>query len=107
MDPALARELISQHEDVLTPAVRAESERYGRVKCPVCGEAGCAKRIEAPKMVETPSGVQLVTAFGDDILPRGFAHCRHCETEFDPDTGVIRKGAPVIIRDPHPDPQST
>lgn len=107
MDPDLARELISQHQDVLTPAMQAESELYGRLRCPVCGESGCAKRIEPPRLVETPSGVRVVTAFGEGVLPKTHALCRHCETEFDPATGVIRKGAPVLIRDPHSDPQST
>jgi hypothetical protein len=107
MDPDLARELIAQHQDVLTPAMEAEASVYERARCPVCGEAGCSKKIDAPRLVETTAGVQIVTAFGEGLLPKGYALCRHCETEFDPETSVIRKGAPVVIRGPHPDPHST
>jgi hypothetical protein len=91
MDPDVIRELIQDVPDVLTKQAEEEKEFYNGLRCPMCCEAGCVKEIRQAKVVMTDSGVPevAVSPFGDGPLPAGHARCPHCNTEFDPRSGII------------------
>jgi hypothetical protein len=91
MDPELIHKLLEGAEDILTPEVKAEETLYRNTRCPVCGHGECEKRIPAPKVVAGENGelVVAVSPFGADVLPDGYAHCIHCDTDFNPYTGMI------------------
>ena len=104
MDPDVARALIDGHTDILSAEVEAEAKKYSNLNCPMCHEQGCEKRIYAPKVVITPRGPEPVTPFSSDkILPRGYAHCVHCSTDFNPDSGIILETEASIIHAPPSD----
>lgn len=107
MNPGTVWELINEVEDVITPAVAQEDAVFKTTSCPICGSQDIQKRIDAPKVVLGPDGdpVVAVSPFGRGPLPRSYASCTVCGTEFDPRTGIIRHGAPVMIRGPHEDPR--
>jgi hypothetical protein len=90
MNPELVQQLLEGQEDILTPAIKAEEQLYKNTRCPVCGQDGCQKRIQAPKILITKEGPSVVkSSFGSGPLPLGYAYCIHCDTEFDPLTRVI------------------
>lgn len=105
MDPNRVRELIQGEPDILTRAVAMESEKYAALRCPVCSASGCIKVVEPTRITTLPDGSpQLITPFGSDMLPRGFARCVQCNTDFDPQTSVIRKSDATVIASSSEDP---
>jgi hypothetical protein len=105
MDPNLVRQLIQDQEDIITPLVKAENERYKKLHCPICRQDGCKKRIKPPKVIITEKGQQVVESpFGSSPLPYGYAVCSHCDTEFDPETGVIYKTKASTLPSSQSDP---
>lgn len=102
MDQDLARSLIEGQPDVLTAEVKKEEELYANTTCPVCYQSGAEKRIAPPKIVQTEDGPVVVRSpFSPGrALPVGYAHCIHCNTDFDPRTGVIRHSELSMIADP-------
>ena len=101
MDPDVARQLINSCTDVITPAAAAEAERYSKLKCPVCYQGGCVKVLTPVRIVQTPEGHSIISSpFGDSVIPQGHAHCIHCETNFDPDTGIILNSPASMISPP-------
>ena len=101
MDQDLARKLISEHDDVLTAEAKAEETLYRHTQCPLCGQSGCEKRVRRPQVVVTENGPEVVASpFGDDMLPEGYAHCVHCDTDFNPRTGMIFKTEASMIHAP-------
>lgn len=91
MDPELIRQLLRNEEDILTPEIKAEETLYRHTQCPLCGHGGCEKRIRPPRIVIGEHGEPVVVAspFGASLLPDGYAHCIHCGTDFNPQTGMI------------------
>ena len=91
MDPDVIRELIKDVPDVLTKQIEEEEALYKNLRCPMCTEAGCAKEVRQAKVVMSDNGVPevVVSPFGDGPLPDGHARCTHCNTEFDPRSGII------------------
>lgn len=106
MDPELIRQLIADQTDIIAEASKTEEQRLANLACPVCYERGCTKKVETPRVVSTPKGPAVVNPFGD-ILPKWYAVCRNCETEFDPNTGVIRSSSAGVIREPQSDPHQS
>lgn len=100
MDQQLARELIEREKDILTPAIEAEKTLYQNTTCPMCGTTGCEKQIPKPKVIETSQGPVVSDNVFGDLLVRGYAHCIHCNTSFNPHTGVIIKTDMSIIHAP-------
>lgn len=102
MDPELVRQLLEDSEDILTPEVKAEEALYRNTHCPVCGQGECEKRIRAPKVVVDENGEPIVASspFGTGLLPDGYAHCIHCDTDFNPYTGMIFHTKASMIRAP-------
>jgi len=103
MDQQKAREFIEQSEDVLTPEVKAEEALYRNTQCPLCGEAGCEKRVQPAKVVPDPdTGEPLIaqSPFGDDMLAKGYAHCKNCNTDFNPKTGMVLSTEASMIHAP-------
>jgi hypothetical protein len=102
MDPQLIRELLENEEDSLSTAIKAEETLYRHTQCPVCGQSGCEKRIQPPKIVVGENGEPTVvrSPFGMGPLPEGYAHCIHCDTDFNPYTGMIFKTTASMIRAP-------
>ena len=102
MDPEHVRQLLDGAVDVLTPGIKAEEALYRNTQCPVCGQSGCEKKIRAPKVVINESGEPVVASspFGSGMLPDGYAHCIHCDTDFNPYTGMIFKTEASMIREP-------
>jgi hypothetical protein len=47
---------------------------------------------EGPVVVQSP--------FGDGPLPEGYAHCIHCNTDFNPHTGMVFKTDASMIHAP-------
>jgi len=91
MDPTLLCQLVQSQPDVLSKEAKKDAELYHNLRCPVCSQSGCSKRLEPPKLIEGQEGtVALRTPFGNGLLPEGHAKCNHCGTEFDPYTKVIR-----------------
>lgn len=105
MDQDLARSLIEGQQDVLSAEAKKEEELYRNVACPVCYQTGAEKRIVSTKIVHTEEGPVVVTPFVQGrLLPVSYAHCLHCNTEFDPRTGLIRHTEVSMIADPLSDP---
>jgi len=102
MDPNVIRQLLDDTEDILTPEIKAEEALYRNTQCPVCGQGECEKRIRAPKIVTGEDGEPVVASspFGSGLLPDGYAHCIHCETDFNPYTGMIFQTEASMIRAP-------
>lgn len=107
MNPDLIRSLLEGHTDVITPEVQKEQELYQKLSCPICYEKGCEKRIAAPKILPGENGepVILNSPFSPDrVLANGYAHCKHCGTDFDPETSVIRSTETTAIAPVDEDP---
>ena len=105
MDPDVIRELIQDVPDVLTKQAEEEEAYYKGLRCPMCYEAGCVKEIRQAKVVINDKGIpEVVTSpFGDGPLPEGHARCKHCDTEFDPRSGVIYRSDASKIHAPPED----
>ena len=103
MDPDTIRDLIKGQPDVLTAAAESDARLYNEAVCPSCGNQGCHKLMDPPRVVPGPDGGPMVVSspFGNAPLPHGHAKCPSCETEFDPTTGVIRSSPPFMIHEPH------
>lgn len=95
MDLDIIRALIEGQPDVLAEELKAESEFYKHVTCPMCHTVGsCEKRLRPPKVVIEEDGTPEVVSspFSSGLaLPQGYARCVHCSTDFDPYSGVISK----------------
>ena len=91
MDPELIRQLLKTEKDILSPAIKSEEALYRNTRCPMCGQDGCEKRVNPPKVIMDERGEPVVVSspFGLGPLPDGYAHCVHCGTEFNPYTGMI------------------
>ena len=101
LDPTLIRQLIRQETDVITPAVKEEEKLYENARCPVCYQTGCVKRLNQPRILETPEGPRPIsTPFSSRPIVEGYAHCLNCDSDFDPRTGLILRGAPTIVSPP-------
>ena len=102
MDPELIRQLLQGEEDILSPEIKAEEALYRNTRCPLCGQGGCEKRVRAPKIILGDSGEPVVATspFGIGPLPEGYAHCIHCNTDFNPQTGMIFKTDASMIHAP-------
>jgi len=103
MDPKLIRELLKDQEDVLTPEIKSEEALYRNTRCPMCGQGDCEKRMYRPKVSMDENGQPVVdqSTFSSGILPEGYAHCIHCDTDFNPYTGLIFKTAASMIHGPN------
>ena len=105
MDQDLARHLIEKEKDILTPAIEEERKLYENTLCPMCTQGGCKKMTRPPKILSTSSGPEIVESpFGEGPLTEGYAHCVHCDTDFNPKTGMIYKSAASILASPQSDP---
>jgi hypothetical protein len=105
MDQDLARSLLEGQPDVLSAESKKEEELYQNVACPVCYQTGAEKRIVPTKIIPTEDGPIIVSPFVQGrLLPVSYAHCLHCNTDFDPKTGVIRHAEVSMIADPLSDP---
>ena len=104
MDPELVRNLIEGEEDLITQAVDIENEFYKHVRCTMCGQGECERKMRPPKVVMGKDGPVVTSPFGDGILPESFAHCIHCGTDFNPFTGMIFKTEASMIHAPESDP---
>lgn len=93
MDPELVRSLLEGHKDILTAAAAQEETLFRQASCPNCGQQGCHKRVDPPRLVAGPSGEPEVLSmpFGSGPLVRAYAYCPSCGTEFDPHTGITRR----------------
>jgi hypothetical protein len=100
MDPEEIQALIADEPDVLTPLAKEEAERFDNLACPACGSRGATRMVEEPRVVEGPNGSTLVLPFDDKPLAKCYAVCRACSTEFDPQTGLIRRAdAPFMTHE--------
>ena len=102
MDPDVVRELLDGHEDILSPEAEKEANLYKQTQCPMCGQQDCEKRLHPPKIEMGEDGTPNViqSPFGNSILPEGYAHCIHCDTDFNPHTGMVFKTAASMIHGP-------
>lgn len=102
MDPSIARSLLEGYEDILTPLAQADNAAFQDATCPTCGSQGCQKVFDPPRIALGPHGEPVIvsTPFGNGPLPKGFARCQNCETEFDPRSGIIRSAAQRTIKTP-------
>ena len=110
MDPDKVRELLEGHDDVLAQETKEEEELYKNLKCPMCYEGGCEKRITPSRVVPGPNGEPVVAVspfVSGKNLPQGYAHCIHCGTDFDPRSGIIRQTEASQIMPVDTDPAST
>lgn len=112
MNPNLVRELLKGHQDAISEETVRDEAFYKKLTCPICYErGGCEKRLRQPKItVDEESGTTrlLVSPFSsDDPLPQGYAHCIHCGTDFDPNSGIIFKTDATSIMPVDSDPAST
>ena len=94
MDPDKIRELIDGSRDIIAEAAERESTVYANATCPNCYEKGSDKHIDPCKVVPGPDGEPVI--IGSPFSPnrplaRGYAKCRACGTEYDPESGIIRK----------------
>jgi hypothetical protein len=92
MDPDIIRDLLEGQPDALSDEVRREEELFRGLTCPMCYEAGCEKRLKAPRIIMGDGGEPVIETSpftSDRALPHGYAHCIHCGTDFDPRSGVI------------------
>lgn len=107
MDPALIKELLEGHEDILTKAAKEDDEVFKNATCPNCGSGECKKTIPSPKVVEgVDGGMQIVNSpfRGNSPTIQFYAECCICGTEFSPKTGIILKSDAPVILEPHSDP---
>jgi rubredoxin len=107
MDPALIKELLEGHEDIITKAAKKDEEIFKNATCPNCGSGECKKAIPAPKVVYGLGGeinVMNSPFRSNSPIIQGHAVCCICGTEFDPRTGIILKSNAPVILEPHSDP---
>lgn len=110
LDPEVVRKMIEGVEDILTPAVEAEAKMYRDTRCPRCFQSGyCVKKIDAPKVVMTPEGPEVVASPFSPTQPLadGYAHCSNCDTDFCPRSGIIRYVEPFLTAVQPTDPPQT
>jgi hypothetical protein len=102
MDPNLTRQLLEQHQDVLSAEIKAEEALYRNTQCPMCGSGECQKKIRAPKIGMDEDGLPtiVVSPFGSGPLPDGYAHCLNCGTDFNPHTGMVFRTEASMISGP-------
>lgn len=102
MDPDVIRKMLEGYEDILGPAMEAELALYRNARCPVCGEGDCQRALKQPKVVLDENGNTEVvqSPFGSGPLPESHALCIHCDTEFNPYTGVIFRTEASMIHAP-------
>jgi hypothetical protein len=102
MDQAVARKLIQNEKDIITPAAKVEAELFEHSICPKCGSEGANKITLPPKVVVTDESVHVVRApfSGSSPLVQGYAACRTCGTEYSPRTGIIIKNGDGDIQLP-------
>ena len=100
MDPAEIQALIADEPDVLTPLAREEAQRFDNLPCPACGSRGATRVVQEARVVDGPQGTHLVLPFDDKPLAKCHAVCNACDTEFDPETGLIRRAnAPFMTHE--------
>lgn len=99
MDPDLIREMLSQQEDILTPAIEEDRKFFANTRCPMCGKDECQKKEYVPKIEVDEHGSPTVvqSSFGLGPLSDGYAHCINCDTDFNPYTGMIFKTEASMI----------
>ena len=109
MDPNLIRDLIKDAPDVLTPAAEEEEKFYRNAMCPMCYQRGAKKKIPPPKIIVTPDGPEVVESPWVDgqLLVQGYANCTHCDTDYDPYTGLIMHTEASTIASSQSDPLPT
>jgi hypothetical protein len=109
MDPDIVRSLLEGQPDILTAEAKKEAELYQNANCPMCYEKGAEKRMIASKIISGPNGpVVVVSPFSNgSLLPQGYAHCIHCNTDFNPRSGVIIKTEASMIAFPPSIPPPT
>jgi len=102
MDPDTIRSLIEGQPDVLSAEAKREAELYQNVNCPMCYERGAEKKMFPSKIVVGPEGPKVITSpfSNGSLLPQGYAHCTHCNTDFNPHSGVIIKTEASMIAFP-------
>lgn len=102
MDPELVHQLLNESEDILTPEIKAEEALYRNTQCPMCGQGECEKRIRTPRVIPNEDGEPIIVSspFGSGLLPDGYAHCIHCDTDFNPHTGMVFKTEASMIAAP-------
>lgn len=101
MDQQLARELISRETNVLSPAAEEDAKRYASLRCPMCYQSGCKKQLLPTKIAVSDEGLQVISSpFGDGMIPEGHAICIHCDTVFDPASGLILNSGPTMTSSP-------
>lgn len=109
MDPDLIQDLIAGHEDVISREAEEEALLFKNLKCPMCYEGGCEKRIPPPRVIPGPRGEPVIASspfVSGKVLPQGYAHCIHCGTDFDPRTGFIRQTEASQVQPVDLDPAS-
>lgn len=79
MHPDEILRLLADQVDVIGPERQKEDALFRSLVCPVCGG-------RAPIAVVDP--LRPFTA--GQILARKIGRCRRCQTEFDPETGLVR-----------------
>lgn len=109
MDPNVIRDLIAEQEDVIAKEIEEEQRVYENLKCPMCYEGGCERRVSPPKVIAGPKGEPVIATspfVPGKALPQGYAHCVHCGTDFDPRTGFIRQTEASQVQPVDLDPAS-
>jgi hypothetical protein len=98
MDPDVIRQLIEGEPNVLEDAVKEDHEIYKKARCPKCFAKNCQKKTDAPKIIMSEEGPQVVSSpfNSDSVIAEGHAQCLECGTEFYPETGLIRDAGPFI-----------
>ena len=109
LDPDTIRSLIEGQPDILTEEAKKEAEFYRNVNCPMCCERGAEKRLFPPKILVGPDGPVIVSSpfSNGNLLPQGYAHCTHCNTDFNPYSGIIIKTEASMIAFPPSIPPPT
>ena len=102
MDPDIVRSLLEGQPDILSAEAKKEAELYRNANCPLCYEKGAEKRMLSSKIVIGPDGPVVVSSpfTGGSLLPQGYAHCRHCNTDYNPQSGIIIKTEASMIASP-------
>jgi len=80
MDPDIVKELLKDQVDVLTPLVKKEEIFLYNQPCIECGERDIELFINPTKPFSQGSP-----------LPNRLVRCLTCQTEFDPNSGIITK----------------
>lgn len=102
MDPNLVRKLLEGHKDILADEVKVDEAFYRNTRCPMCGQGDCQKKIYPTKVaVDDDGNTEIISSpFNGGILPDGYAHCIHCDTDFNPHTGMIYRTEASMIHEP-------